>query len=339
MKKGIFSLSALALTTSLMSATAFAGEEVNIYSNRQANLLNPILEQYTKDTGVKVNIVFAKKGLADRMKREGRLSKADLLLTTDISRLVEAVESGVTQPVSSDVLEDNIPAQYRDPDGEWFALTTRVRNIYTSREVYGDVANITYEELADPKFKGQICMRSGKHPYNVALISSMISHHGEAEAKEWLKGLKANLARKPQGNDRAQVKAIKEGVCTVALGNSYYLGKMLKDPKQVAWAESVNINFPNQENHGAHVNVSGMVLAKYAPNKGNAVKLMEYLSGAKAQQMYAEVNMEYPVKAGIKASELVSSWGEFNADYMPVAEIAKHRKAALRLLDEVKFDL
>lgn len=337
MKKTLLGLSALALSASFV--TAHASEEVNIYSNRQANLLNPILAQYTKDTGVKVNIVFAKKGLADRMKREGRLSKADLLLTTDISRLVEAVDIGVTQPVDSAVLDKNIPAQYRDPDGDWFALTTRVRNVYTSRSEYGQVANITYEELADPKYKGQICTRSGKHPYNVALISSMIAQHGEANAKAWLEGVKANLARKPQGNDRAQVKAIKEGVCTVALGNSYYLGKMLKDPKQVAWAESVYINFPNQQDRGAHVNVSGMVLAKHAPNKANAIKLMEYLSGDKAQQMYAEVNMEYPVKPGVQKSELVASWGEFNADKRPLAEIAENRKAALRLLDEVKFDL
>lgn len=339
MKTGILGLSALALTGSLLTAGVAAAEQVNIYSNRQANLLNPILEQFTKDTGVKVNIVFAKKGLTDRMKREGRLSKADLLLTTDISRLVDAVDKGVTQPVTSETLQKNIPAQYRDPDDQWFALTTRVRNIYSSRAVYGELDAITYEELADPKYKGKICTRSGKHPYNVALISSMISHHGEAEAKQWLQGLKANLARKPQGNDRAQVKAIKEGVCDIALGNSYYLGKMLQDPKQVAWAESVHINFPNQQNHGAHVNVSGMVLSKYAPNKANAVKLMEYLSGDTAQSMYAEVNMEYPVKPGVAVSDMVASWGQFTADYMPVAEIAKHRKAALRLLDEVKFDL
>lgn len=338
MKKTLVGLSTLVLS-SLVGTSALAADEVNIYSNRQANLLNPILEQYTKDTGVKVNIVFAKKGLTDRMKREGRLSKADLLLTTDISRLVEAVDVGVTQPVKSETLEKNIPAQYRDPDGQWFALTTRVRNIYTSRSEYGQVANISYEELADPKYKGQICTRSGKHPYNVALISSMISEHGEADAKTWLEGVKANLARKPQGNDRAQVKAIKEGVCTVALGNSYYLGKMLKNPKQVAWAESVFINFPNQANRGAHVNVSGMVLAKNAPNKANAVKLMEYLSGDRAQQMYAEVNMEYPVKVGVKKSELVASWGEFDADKRSLAEVAKYRQAALRLLDEVKFDL
>ena len=339
MKKGLLSLSVLLLATNALTQAAVASEEVNIYSNRQANLLNPILEQYTKDTGVKVNIVFAKKGLVDRMQREGRLSKADLLLTTDISRLIDAVDSGVTQAVTTDTLSKNIPVQYRDPDGQWYALTTRVRNIYTSREQYAELSNISYEELADPKFKGQICMRSGKHPYNVALISSMISHHGEAEAKVWLQGLKANLARKPQGNDRAQVKAIKEGVCSIALGNSYYLGKMLQDPKQLAWAESVNINFPNQLNHGAHVNVSGMVLAKHAPNKANAIQLMEYLSADKAQSMYAEVNMEYPVKQGVQPSQLVASWGEFTAGYMPVAEIAKHRKAALRLLDEVKFDL
>ena len=167
----------------------------------------------------------------------------------------------------------------------------------------------------------------------------MIAHHGEAEAKTWLEGVKDNLARKPQGNDRAQVKAIKEGLCDVALGNSYYLGKMVNDPKQVSWAESVYINFPNQKTTGAHVNVSGVVLAKYAPHKENAVKLMEFLSGDVAQSLYAEINYEYPVKADVKPSKLVASWGNFKADTLPLADIAKQHKAAIKLLDEVKFDL
>ncbi len=175
--------------------------------------------------------------------------------------------------------------------------------------------------------------------YNISLVASMIAHHGEAETKAWLTGLKANLARKPQGNDRAQVKAVKEGLCDLAIGNSYYLGKMLQDPKQVPWAEAVEINFPNQDNLGSHINVSGMALAKHSRNKDNALKLMEYLSGDKAQKAYAEVNMEYPVKADVEPSALVASWGEFKADSLPIYKLAEFHHAAVKMLDEVKFDL
>lgn len=325
----------IALTTASLSALA---EEVNIYSYRQAFLIEPIMEKFTKETGVKVNILFASSGLIERVKREGELSPADLVLTTDISRLAQLKYESLTQPVRSKVLRENIPSQYRDPKNEWFALTTRVRNIYSAVDRVGPV-DITYQDLAKPEFKGKICTRSGKHPYNVSLVASIIAHEGKSDAREWLKGLKANLARQPQGNDRAQVKAIKDGLCDYALGNSYYLGKMLADPKQVSWAESVNINFPNQETTGSHVNVSGVVLTKYAPNKENAIKLMEFLSGDIAQQMYAEVNYEYPVKENVKPSELVASWGEFRADTISLDEIAKHHHDAVKLLDEVKFDL
>ena len=167
----------------------------------------------------------------------------------------------------------------------------------------------------------------------------MIAHHGEQQAKLWLEGLKANLARKPQGNDRAQVKAVKEGLCDIAIGNSYYLGKMLQDPNQVAWAEAVSINFPNQNDRGSHINVSGMALAKYAPHKENAIKLMEYLSSDAAQKSYAEVNMEYPVKQDVAPSKLVASWGKFKSDELPIYKLAEYHKAAVKLLDEVKFDL
>jgi iron(III) transport system substrate-binding protein len=317
-----------------------AAEEVNVYSYRQPFLVEPMFKEFTKETGIKVNVKFAKKGLAEKLAQEGELSPADVILTTDISRLAELTNKNLVQPVDSKTIDANVPAQYRDSDDEWFALTLRARNVYSSRDRVGKLgADFDYADLANPEWKGKICTRSGKHPYNVSLVSSMIAHHGEAEAKTWLEGVKANLARKPQGNDRAQVKAIKEGLCDVALGNSYYLGKMVNDPKQVSWAESVYINFPNQNTDGTHVNISGMAMAKYAPNKDNALKLMEFLTGDVAQGMYAEVNYEYPVKPGVKRSELVASWGDFKADTLSLDAIADNHTKAIKLLDEVKFDL
>lgn len=299
----------VALLALLVAGSVQAAEEINVYSARQGYLIDPIIKEFEKEQGIKVNMVYAEDGLAERLAREGKHTPADLVLTVDISRLMELVEQDLVQPVSSKTLNENIPAQYRDPDNRWFALTTRVRNIYTSKDRIGKPEDITYESLADEKYKGKICTRSGKNAYNVALVASMIAHHGEAKAEQWLEGLKANLARKPQGNDRDQVKAIKEGVCDLSLGNSYYLGKMLQDEEQKTWADAVYINFPNQKDRGAHVNVSGVVLTKYAKNKDAAVKLMEYLSANKAQQMYAELNMEYPVKTGVAPSKLVASWG------------------------------
>lgn len=330
--------SIFAVALSSVSLVAVASE-VNVYSLRQPFLIEPMMDKFTAQTGIKVNILFAKSGLIERVKREGELSPADVVLTVDISRLAQLESEGLTQAVDSKVLTENIPSQYRDPDQQWFALTTRVRSIYSSHDRVGPVANITYQDLASPDFKGKLCTRSGKHPYNVSLVASIIAHEGEAVAKTWLEGVKANLARKPQGNDRAQVKAIKDGLCDYSLGNSYYLGKMLADPKQVSWAEAVNINFPNQQTTGAHVNVSGVVLAKYAPHKEDAIKLMEFLSGDVAQKMYAEVNYEYPVNANVQPSKLVGSWGDFKADQLALSEIAAQHKTAIKLLDEVKFDL
>jgi iron(III) transport system substrate-binding protein len=330
--------SAFAMVLSSASLVAFASE-VNVYSLRQPFLIEPIMDKFTAQTGIKVNILFAKSGLIERVKREGELSPADVVLTVDISRLAQLESEGLTQAVDSKVLTDNIPSQYRDPDQQWFALTTRVRNIYSSQERVGPVANITYQDLASPEFKGKLCTRSGKHPYNVSLVASIVAHDGEAAAKTWLQGVKDNLVRKPQGNDRAQVKAIKDGLCDYSLGNSYYLGQMLEDPKQVSWAEAVHINFPNQQTTGSHVNVSGVVLAKYAPHKEDAIKLMEFLSGDIAQKMYAEVNYEYPVNANVQPSKLVGSWGDFTADNLALSEIAAQHKTAIKLLDEVKFDL
>nr|WP_261925039.1 Fe(3+) ABC transporter substrate-binding protein [Shewanella sp. NFH-SH190041] len=321
-----------------VSLIAQATEKVTVYSYRQPFLIEPLLQDFTDKTGIDVELVFAKKGLTQRLAREGRLSPADLVLTSDFSRLMTLVERDLTSPVNSSVLQQNIPVQFRAGDNQWFALTMRVRNIYSSKTRLGKLA-INYEDLANPEYKGKICSRSGKHPYNIALVASMIAHHGEAETKTWLTGLKANLARRPQGNDRAQVKAVEQGLCDLALGNSYYLGKMINNPKQRAWADAVEINFPNQTGRGAHINVSGMALTKYAPNRPAAVKLMEYLASDRAQQRYAEANYEYPVKPGVTESALVASWGAFRPDNLPIQALADYHKAAVRLLDEVRFDL
>ncbi|QLB13225.1 iron(III) transport system substrate-binding protein [Bisgaardia hudsonensis] len=335
------SLSTIAIALSaIVSTSALAANEVNVYSYRQPYLIEPMLKDFEKDTGIKVNVIFADKGLVDRVKREGELSPADVLLTVDISRLMEIVNEGLSQPIHSEVLEKNIPSQYRDAKDEWFALTMRARAIYTSKDRVGKLpADFTYYDLAKPELKGKVCVRSGKHPYNVSLIASMIANDGEAKAKAFLEGLKANLAQKPQGGDRDQVKAIKEGVCDYALGNSYYYGKMLTNDKQREWAESAYINFPNQKAKGTHVNVSGIAIAKYAPNKANAIKLAEYLSNDKSQHMYAELNHEYPVKAGVEPSDLVKGWGQFKSDTLPLNVVADNHKKALKLIDEVKFDI
>jgi iron(III) transport system substrate-binding protein len=333
--KFIMSASTLLATALIVSQPGVA--DVNIYSYRQAHLIEPVLQKFTAETGIRTNVVYAKEGVAERLKREDRNSPADIVLTTEIGQLLELVDQNLTQPLSSQVVASNVPAAYRAEDNQWIGLTLRVRNIYASK-AKNIPLDLDYEDLAEPRFKGKVCTRSGKHPYNIGLISAMIASKGEAETQKWLEGVKANLARKPQGNDREQVKAIKEGLCDVSLGNSYYYGAMLSEPEQKPWAEAVNIIFPNQDNRGAHVNVSGVAMAKYAPNHDSALALIDYLTGTEAQQIYAEVNFEYPVKEGVKPSALVSSWGDFKKDEVPLTETAKYRNAAVKLLDRVDFD-
>ena len=338
MKKWLSS-SAL-LLGALASGSATAAQEVNVYSYRQPFLIEPMLDAFTKETGIKVNVKFAKEGLAEKLQQEGQYSPADVLLTVDIARLKELDNKDLVQPVQSNAIEQNIPTQFRDSDDRWFALTLRSRGVYSARDRAGKLGeNFDYLDLAKPEWKGKICTRSGKHPYNVSLVSSMIANHGEAKTKAWLEGVKANLARKPQGNDRAQVKAISEGMCDLSLGNSYYLGKMLADKKQQSWADAVYLNYPGQSAKGTHVNVSGMAMAKYAPNKANATKLMEFLTSDVAQKMYAELNYEDPVKLDVPSSSLVSSWGDYRADILPLETVANNHDKAMKLLDEVKFDL
>ncbi|KJE35578.1 iron ABC transporter substrate-binding protein [Thalassospira sp. HJ] len=321
-----------------IAATTATAQEVNVYSLRQAFLVEPLFEKFTAETGIDVNVIFAEKGLVERIKQEGANSPADILMTVDISRIQQAVDAGVTDAVSNDTLASNIPAHLRDPEGHWFALTQRGRAIYASKERVAEGEITSYEDLADPKWEGKVCTRSGTHVYNVALFASMIAVHGEEKAKEWLEGLKNNLARKPQGNDRGQVKAIKEGECDIAIGNTYYFGKMMDNEEQRPWAESVNIVFPNQDGRGMSMNISGMSLIKSAPNKDNAVKLMEFLAGDVAQQIYAEVNYEYPVKPGVEWADNVKSWGTFKADELSLAEIARLSPDAIRMVDEIGYN-
>ncbi|TCM85281.1 iron(III) transport system substrate-binding protein [Rhodovulum steppense] len=329
-----------ALMASVAAATLApaAQADVNIYSYRQPELIQPLLDAFTAETGIATNVAFLDKGLVERLQAEGARSPADIILTVDIARLSEAVAAGVTQPVESEALAAGIPEAFRDPDNHWFGVTTRARIVYASKDRVDPSEVTTYEDLADPKWKGRICTRSGTHDYNLALLSAVIHHHGEEAARTWLEGVKANLARKPEGNDRAQVKSIWAGQCDISLGNTYYMGQMVADPEQKDWANAVNVLFPAFENGGTHVNVSGVAMTKAAPNRDEALKFMEFLASPQAQEIYASVVNEYPVGPGTEPSELVASWGEFTPDEVNLMDLAKLRPVALRLMEEVDFD-
>ena len=334
----IFTRSTICIAALASFVAPAIAKDVNVYSYRQPELVKPLFDAFTAETDIKVNVQFLKKGLVEKLVAEGDRSPADVILTVDISRLNSVVEAGVTQPVASNVLNANIPSEFRDPDNQWFAITSRARIVYASKERVKNGEVTTYEDFADPKWKGRICTRSGTNAYNLALTSAVIANHGETAAKNWLEGVKGNLARKPQGNDRAQVKAIYAGECDISIGNTYYMAKMLSNPDQIAWANSVRIVFPKFENGGTHMNVSGIAMTKSAPNKQNALKLMEWLSGDEAQKIYAEANGEYPINPKLSASKLVVSWGEFTPDDTPLIEIAKLRPASLKLTEIVAFD-
>jgi len=321
-------------------ATAKSGE-INLYSYRQPFLIKPILDEFTKKTGIKVNVVYARKGMLERIKAEGKAGPADAVLTVDIGRLHDMVKANVLEPIKSAKLDKNIPSHLRHPDGLWYGLTTRARILFVSNERVKKGEITSYEDLANPKLKGRVCIRSGKHVYNISLFASIIAHTGKEGAKKWLNGLKSNLARRPQGNDRAQAKAIYQGQCDVAVANTYYFAKMAKNkkkPVQKKWAQAIRIVFPNQDDRGTHVNISGAAVVKGASNKANAVKLIEFLSGSFAQKIYADQNFEYPVKVGVPINPFVQSWGTFKADRVNLNAVAENRAAASRLVDEVRFN-
>lgn len=324
----------------LAVGTALADGVVNVYSYRQPQLVEPLFKAFTEKTGIDVKMVFAEKGLVERMEQEGALSPVDVLLTADVGRLVDAADKGLGQAVTSEAISSKVPAALRDAGNQWFGLTMRARVVYAAKARVTQDA-ISYEELADPKFKGKICTRPGDHPYNLGLIAAMIAKRGEAATKSWLEGLKANLAVKPNGNDRAQAKSVAAGECDIAIANTYYMGLMMtneKEPEQKDWAAASRIIFPSSPEMGTHVNISGMLMAKNAPDRENALKFMEFLASDEAQALYASQNFEYPVNPAIKPSETVAAWGSFTPDAMNIAEVARNQKAAAKLVNEVHFN-
>lgn len=335
----IFALSITCLhaTQIGLATNGYAEGAVNIYSYREPGLVKPLIDAFTESTGIKVNMVYAKSGLIERLRAEGKNSPADVLLTNEFGLLTQAKDQGVTQAITSDTLTSAIPTTLRDSQNHWFALTRRARVIYASKERV-KTGTIRYEDLADPKWRGRVCTRSGQHTYNVALFASMIAHHGKEDAKKWLQGLKNNLAHKPAGGDREGIKDIYAGVCDLAVANTYYMAAMLNNPNQKAWADSVKIIFPNADDRGTHVNISGAALTKHAANKGNGIKFIEFLASNNAQKIYAELINEYPVVDGVETSDLVKGWGVLKADTLPLERIGELRREASRMVDEVAYD-
>ncbi|ATN37348.1 iron ABC transporter substrate-binding protein (plasmid) [Rhizobium sp. ACO-34A] len=339
MKAKTLLTSVLLATSALCAPTFVSAAEINVYTTREPALIAPLLEAYTKSTGTKVNTVFMKDGLAERVASEGASSPADLLMAVDAGNLADLAEKGVTQAVESSVLNDAIPAELRDEKGHWFGLSMRARVLYVAKDL--DLASFNYEDLADPKWKGKVCIRSGQHPYNTALFADYIAHYGAEETEKWLTGVKANLARKAAGGDRDAAKDILGGICDIGIANSYYVGLMKSGKggeEQSKWVEAIKVVLPTFKDGGTQVNISGAAVAKNAPNKAEAVKFLEYLVSDEAQKIYAEANYEYPVKAGAPVDPIIASFGELKIDNKPLSEIIGLRKQASELVDKVGFD-
>ncbi|KPF70821.1 iron ABC transporter substrate-binding protein [Bosea sp. AAP35] len=330
-------LSALALASCLMAAPALA-QSVNLYTTREPALLNPVLESFTKDTGIKVNAVFLKDGLQERVAAEGANSPADVMLMVDVGQINALADAGVTQPIKSAMVEKTIPAALRGPGDSWVTLTQRARIVIVSKERVKQDA-ITYEDLADPKWKGRFCIRAGQHPYNNAFFAAYLARNGAEKTETYLKALKANVARKPGGGDREVARDILSGQCDIALINTYYIGLMSQAKnEQKGWFDAIKPLKTTFANGGTHVNVSAAAIAKNAPNRDSAVKLIEYMLGEKAQTLYADGNFEFPVNPDVKESAAVKLLGTLTPDTTPLGDVAKNRKAAADLVDKVGFD-
>ncbi|WP_428026191.1 Fe(3+) ABC transporter substrate-binding protein [Arcobacter sp.] len=326
----------IALSTLLMASSLFAIQEVNVYSHRHYDTDKKLFKMFEEKTGIKVNVVKADaNALIKRLETEGEKSPADVLITVDAAGLYKAKSKNLLQPISSEYLEKNIPQNLRDKDNEWFALTKRSR--VTVYKIGSGIENelSTYEDLASPKFKGQIMIRSSNNAYNQSLLAAVIAHHGEEYALKWAKGIVANMAKEPKGNDRYQVKAIANDIGKIAIVNTYYVGKMVnnKDISQADAVKKVKIFFPKFENGGTHVNVSGAGVAKYSPNKENAIKFIEFLASADAQKLFAEANFEYPILKGVEASGLVQSWGTFKDDTISINTLGENNAKAVEIFD------
>lgn len=314
-----------------------AAEEVNLYSARKEELIKPLLDKFTAKTGIKVNLVTGSAdALLKRLETEGKNTPADVFITTDAGRLHRAKAAGVLQAISSPSLEQNIPAEFRDPKGYWFGLSLRARPIMYARDKVDPKDLTSYEALTDAKWKGRICVRSSENIYNQSLVAAMIIANGEEATEQWAAGLVRNLARPPRGGDEDQIKAVAAGQCDIAIANTYYLGGMLqsRDPRERAAAEKITIFWPNQQDRGVHVNVSGAGVTRWAPHRDTAIKLLEFLITDEAQEWYAQVNNEYPAKPGIPESPaLIKAWGRFKADTISLSQLGEYNAAAVKLMD------
>ena len=322
---------------SFVGPTIAAADELNIYSHRQQFLLQPFLDAFTAETGIRTKVVYASKGLAQRLLAEGEASPADVILTVDIARLNEYAELDLLAEVDSPVLKANIPASLRAADDRWFAFSTRARLVATSKERVAADAIVNIEDLANPKWEGRVCSRKGSHVYNRSLMASIIAANGPDAAAEWAQGLVANFARRPQGNDRAQAKAVFEGQCDVVIMNHYYFGKMLHGakPEQREWADAIRLVFTNQDGRGNHVNISGGGMARHSPNPDAARRFLEFLTMPTAQQLYGEVNFEYPVNPDVAPGGVLSSWGDFKRDDLAIERLAELAPDAQKIIDRV----
>ncbi len=330
----IFPLFAGALAVAV-TASAAAANDVNIYSYRQAVLMKPLLDRFQEKTGIKANVVYLKKGMMARLKAEGAASPADVILTVDASRLIRLDRMGTFQPLDSAALAAAVPANLRHPKGHWFGLTVRGRVIFYNPAKVKASELSTYEALADGKWKGRICIRSSSNVYNQSLIASIIAANGAEKAQAWANGFVKNFARKPAGGDRDQLRAVAAGECDIAISNTYYFAGLAKSKKERdrKAAAAVRLFWPNQEGRGAHVNISGAGVAKHAKNKANAVKLIEFLASKEAQEIYARIVNEYPVRKDVQPGKIVADFGEFKADSLALSELAKYQKEAVRIAD------
>ena len=334
MKISILSIMAIVFISNLVNA-----QSLNIYSHRQPYLLKPFIEAYTKKTGVKLNVVYSSKGLAQRLAAEGANSPADLILTVDIARLYRYEDLDLLAKIDSKILKQKIPPYLRSKNNTWFGLSKRTRAIAVSKNRMNSGDVLRYEDLADPKLKGKICSRPGSHVYNRALMASIIAANGEVYAEKWAKGLVSNLAKRPQGNDRSQIKSIYSGECDVAIINHYYYGKLTysKNSDHQKWAKASFIVFPNQgsNDRGAHVNISGGGVVKFSKNKEMAINFLEFLVDEEAQILYGDVNFEYPINNKSKLPKRLKALGTFKEDNLLIEEIAKLAPKAQEIIDKV----
>lgn len=331
-------LSLITLFVSCGNSSSSEDQVVNVYTHRHYEADDALFSKFTEETGIKVNIVNASADeLIQRLETEGEDSNADILITVDAGRLYRAQSKDLLQPIRSETLERNIGKEFREKDGYWYGMTYRARIIAYAKDRVKPEDIKTYEDLADPRWKDKVLIRSSENIYNQSLLASIIVADGEEQATEWAQGVVANMARNPKGSDRDQVKAIASGEGDIAVVNTYYIGLMLNDEnvEERKAGETVGIIFPNQDGRGTHINISGIGVTKYSPNRDNAIKLMEFLSGEESQQTLANLNYEYPINTKAHKADILETWGDFKADRIELSELGEYNSKAVRIFDKV----